>query len=206
MKQLAMMGGSFNPPHLGHIHAAKAAAESLNLDKVLFIPSKIPPHKGLPKGTPEPEVRFELTKLAVAEEERFEVSDIELMREGYSYTAVTARILYDLYPGYKLWLILGTDMLETFAMWYKPHEIVKYMSLAVVGRKNNDDEILMSCAENLRKTLGAEVEIIDTEAFEVSSTQIRELLCKGKTDEAGRFLPAKVKEYILRERLYIIHD
>ena len=202
MKQIAMMGGTFNPPHTGHIHAAKACAERLGLDKVLFIPSKIPPHKLLPEGTPEPEIRLEMTKLAVKAYDSFEACDIELKREGASYTATTAKALSELYPDAKLWLIIGTDMLMTFASWYKPEEILKYMSLAVVGRADGDDEKLRMAADDLRKSLSAEIEIIDVEAMEISSTEVRDMLTSGDIDGAGKYLPENVIHYIAEKGLY----
>jgi len=202
MKQLAMMGGTFNPPHLGHIHAAESAAKMLGLDKVLFMPSKIPPHKLLPEGTPSPEIRLEMTGIAISDNDLFEVSDLELKREGRSYTAVTAKELSELYPDTKLWLIIGTDMLETFASWYHPEEILKYMSLAVVGRADGDEQKIVEAAEKLRCDLRAEVAIIETDALEISSTELRNMLISGQMKEAKRYLTDSVAEYILEKGLY----
>ncbi len=197
-----MMGGTFNPPHIGHIHAAEAAASALKLDKVLFIPSKIPPHKILPQGTPSPDVRLEMTKLAISDNKLFEVSDIELKRQEPSYTAVTARKLSELYPEYKLWLIIGTDMLTTFASWYRPEEILRYMSLAVVGRTDGDSVLLNEAADALRKKLNAHVELIETKALEISSTELRNMLIHGDIKTAEHYLPKSVFEYIIGKGLY----
>lgn len=202
MKQIAMMGGTFNPPHIGHIHAARTAADSLMLDKVLFIPSKIPPHKLLPEGTPDPLMRLEMTACAVEGYDKFDVSDIELKREGASYTAITAKALSELYPDTKLWLIIGTDMLMTFSSWYKPEEILKYMSLAVVGRTEGGMDALQEAADKLRMNLGAEVEIINAKAIEISSTELRNMLVDGDMDSAQKYLPEKVTEYIIKKGLY----
>ena len=110
LKSLWVYGGTFNPLHTGHIHAVRQAMETLRLDKLLMIPDRIAPHKEIPSGSPTPEQRLQMLQLAVAGEPGIEVSDIELKREGPSYTYLTVETLRETYPDAKLYLIMGTDI------------------------------------------------------------------------------------------------
>ena len=108
--KIGVYGGAFNPPHLGHITAARTVFELLKLDKLLVIPTGRPPHKSLAPDSPSPDQRLELTRLAMEQtglEDRVEVLDLELRREGNSYTVDTLSRLRELYPGEELWLLLG---------------------------------------------------------------------------------------------------
>ena len=121
--RIGIYGGTFNPPHLGHLTAAKAAFELLRLDRLLLIPASQPPHKALPAGSPSAEQRLALTRLAAEQLElgdRVEVLDIELRRQGKSYTVDTLEELRRQYPGAELWLLMGTDMFLTFQAWREP--------------------------------------------------------------------------------------
>ena len=114
MARIGVYGGSFNPPHLGHIFAARKERQLLGLDKVLLIPAAIPPHKAVAEGSPDGETRLALTKLAIAGEAGMEVSRIELDRPGPSYTVDTLRTLRECYPQDALYLLMGTDMFLSF--------------------------------------------------------------------------------------------
>lgn len=115
MARIGIYGGSFNPPHLGHIFAARKARQLLGLDKILLIPAAIPPHKAVAEGSPDGETRFALTQLAIAGETGMEVSRIELDRPGPSYTVDTLRKLRECYPQDELYLLMGTDMFLSFS-------------------------------------------------------------------------------------------
>ena len=110
MRRIGIYGGSFNPPHLGHVLAARNARALLQLGEILFIPAAIPPHKAVAGGSPDGETRFALTQLAIAGETGMEVSRIELDRPGPSYTVDTLRKLRECYPQDELYLLMGTDM------------------------------------------------------------------------------------------------
>ena len=120
MARIGIYGGSFNPPHLGHIFAARKARQLLGLDKILLIPAAIPPHKAVAEGSPDGETRFALTQLAIAGETGMEVSRIELDRPGPSYTVDTLRKLRECYPQDELYLLMGTDMFLSFFQWREP--------------------------------------------------------------------------------------
>ena len=202
--KIGIYGGTFNPIHLGHMAAAKFAAEYLELDKLLLIPAGIPPHKAMAEDTALPEQRLAMTKLAAQSPELAgvaEVSDIELRREGKSYTVDTLRALREQYPEDQLYLLMGTDMFLTFQYWREPEEITKLCTLCAFGRSEKDTEELFAVQRQyLRDTYGASVVTIVLPAIiEISSTELRENLVKGHGQE---YLTPAVYGYILREKLY----
>ena len=117
MRRIGIYGGSFNPPHLGHVLAARNARALLQLGEILFIPAAIPPHKAVAGGSPDGETRLALTKLAIAGEPGMSVSRIELDRPGPSYTVDTLRALRESYGQDELFLLMGTDMFLSFFQW-----------------------------------------------------------------------------------------
>jgi nicotinate-nucleotide adenylyltransferase len=202
--KIGVYGGTFNPPHLGHIKAAEAAAKALGLDLLLMIPDGQPPHKELPQGTPSPWQRLEMLKVAVDGAglgKLVQVSDIELQREGRSYTVDTLRTLREQYPGEELWLLLGTDMFLSIEEWYQYEEILHMAALAPFQRENGERSPAFSAQKaHLEETYGARIQLIDLEEpVEVSSTQLRQALERG---EEPKELPIGVYGYILRNGLY----
>ena len=117
--KLGFFGGTFNPPHLGHVRAAEAAAKTLGLDVLYVIPAGIPPHKELPANSADPDQRLEMACLAFGEIPGVQVLDWELRRPGRSYTSDTVERLVKAHPGDELWLLCGTDMFETLPSWHK---------------------------------------------------------------------------------------
>ena len=123
MERIGIFGGTFNPPHLGHIQAAKHAVEALALDRLLLIPDRIAPHKVMPAHSPTPQQRLEMLQIAAADHPKLEVCDLELHREGPSYTYETVEQLHALYPDAQLVLMMGSDMFLTFQNWKNPQRI-----------------------------------------------------------------------------------
>ena len=136
MARIGIFGGSFNPPHLGHILAVREFREKLTLDRVLLIPAATPPHKTLTANSPAADHRLEMTRLAAAELPFAEVSDIELRREGASYTADTIEALRRVYPQDEFFLLMGTDMFLSFDTWYQPERIAAQATIAVAHRED----------------------------------------------------------------------
>ena len=206
--KIGIFGGTFNPPHLGHLAAARAAIESLELDKLLIVPAAVPPHKELPQGTPAPEHRLAMSEKmadALLMPGTVEVSTIELERPGKSYTADTLAALRKQYPDARMWLLMGTDMFSTFHQWHDPSSILAQAGLCAFGRSERDDKALFATlAEELEETLPeAKITVITLpELVEISSTELRELLAKGK---GGDFLLPAVYGYILMNGLYGTH-
>ena len=202
--KVGIYGGSFNPPHLGHMAAAQGALEALQLDLLVLVPSRVPPHKALPAGSPTPEERLELTRIMADQlGAKVEAWDVELCREGKSYTAQTLAQAAQRWPGAELWLLVGTDLFLTWDQWYHPEEIMSLAGICAFGRAPEDERAFPAQRAMLEERYGARVEVISIpHLVEVSSTQVRELLGKG----AGReFLSQPVYGAILRRKLYGTH-
>ena len=197
--KLAIYGGSFNPPHLGHAAAIQAVMEAVHPDELRVIPAATPPHKTLASGSPSAEERLRMAQLAFGAIPGVTVSDLELRREGKSYTADTIRELKRECPGAKLYLVVGTDMLETFDEWYQYEYILRNVTLVALARDFGDLEHLRECAKSLRDAHGAHIRILTSEPLPISSTQLRMLL---KMRHGREFLPDAVYAEIIRKRLY----
>lgn len=200
--KIGIYGGTFNPIHLGHMEAARFASDYLKLDRLYLIPTGIPPHKSLAADAPPPERRLEMVRLAAdALGEHVTACDMELRREGRSYTLDTLREIARERPGSRLYLLMGTDMFLTFHLWRDPAEIAKLCTLCAFGRSEKDAESLFSVQrEFLRERFQADVVTLALpRIIDVSSTQLREALAKG---EGGAYLDEAVYGYILREGLY----
>ena len=199
MKQLCIYGGSFNPPHVGHVAAIRAAQSTLPLDEVRVIPAAAPPPKQLAAGSPDPEERLALCRLAFGELPGVTVSDLELRREGKSYTVDTVRALRETKPGCELYLLVGTDMLATFEEWYCFEEILRSVTLLATAREDQELEIVQAHAQRLREQYGAKVLVIETPPLPLASTQIRRLL---KERHGAEYLPGGVYAEVIQKRLY----
>ena len=203
--KIGVYGGTFNPPHLGHVTAARAVFELLKLDLLLLVPDGQPPHKMLPPGSPSPEQRLEMTRLAGEQlglGERVRTLDLELKREGRSYTAETLRQLHQQYPEDELWLLMGTDMFLTLQAWREPGEILSLAGIAAFGRTEADTEELFSVQRDYLYRTYPQARIFTLTipgVVDVSSTELRTMLARG---EGGNLLPPAVYGYILREGLY----
>ena len=200
--RIGIYGGTFNPIHRGHVIAARAAMEQLRLDKLLLVPTSVPPHKELPQGSASPEERLEMTTLATAEISRkAEVLDLELKRTGKSYTCDTIRALREQYPEDELWLLMGSDMFLTLHTWYHPEVILSLTNVAAFSRLESDEaETFARQKRYLEETYGARVDTVaNNEVIQVSSTEIRAAL---KRNEGREYLPEAVHGYILRKGLY----
>ena len=203
--KIGVYGGAFNPPHLGHITAARAVSGLLKLDKLLIIPTGHPPHKILPPGSPTPEQRLEMTRLAMEQTglgDKAEVLDLELRREGSSYTADTLACLKEKYPEDELWLLMGADMFLTLHTWHEPERILSLAGVAAFGRTEADMEELFSVQRDFLCRRHPQARIFTLSipgVVDVSSTELRERLAGG---EGGSLLAPAVYGYILREKLY----
>lgn len=199
MKRIGIFGGAFNPPHIGHIQAAAQAASLLGLSKVLLIPAGQVPGKPLPDGTPEPWQRLELLRRCVGEYPNFEVLDLELTREGSSYTWDTLKTLRGKYLKEELVLMLGADAFLRFPHWKNAKSIWKEASIAVLCRGDKAERAAAAKEKKALEAKGAKVTLVENDAVSVSSTQLRRLLAFGCGWE---FLPAHGAEYIREEGLY----
>jgi len=189
---IGIFGGTFNPPHMGHLIVAESVREQLHLDKILFIPSARPPHKSR-NSIVAATHRVEMTRRAIAENPYFELSEIEIRRKGKSYTIDTLEQLKTLYPQDELFLIIGADELIDFHTWRYPDKILQFCQVVVINRPGFD--ISQVANDIIRKVVFAEVPNI-----EISSTEIREKVRLGKS--IRYLVPAQIEQYILQSKIY----
>jgi nicotinate-nucleotide adenylyltransferase len=191
------LGGAFNPPHDGHLLLARTAMEQLGLDRVLLVPTGKAPHKVI-EDDPGAEVRLRLAEFAAEGEERIEASEIEVRREGLSYTYLTLEELRDEDPDRELTFLMGADMAAALPSWEKPERVVELARLGIAARPGVD----LAEVETALQQLGAadRAEIIAMPECEISSSMVRERAAAGEPLEG--LVPAKVAEMIVREGLY----
>lgn len=194
-RRIAIFGGTFNPPHMGHVSAARACVESLKLDRLIMIPTNIPPHKTLPEGSPTAAQRLEMTAIAASMVPMAEVSDMEICRRGASYSYETATQMAELYPDATLWFVMGTDMLASFENWRRPEVILSHCRIAAVARGKEDGEFIARQAKKLKRDLNAQVDMVYNHVIEGSSTDFR-------SGAAERLVPSEIRRYIRRKGLY----
>ena len=192
--RLGVLGGSFDPPHLGHLVIASEAYARLCLERVLFVPAAAPPHKTAVWRSAAP-IRLAMTRLAVAEDERFTVSDVEVDRD-LVYTRDTLRVFAKEYPDHDLVFIMGSDSLLQFDTWHDPQGILAQCTLAVAVRAGDDRAAIEAAA----RYWGERVEVFEAPLVGVSSTALRQRVA----DELPlRYLvPSAVEKFIRDEGLY----
>ena len=199
MKRIGIYGGTFNPPHLGHVRAAQYAISALSLDQLLVIPSCIAPHKQMPEDSPDPEQRMQMLQLCFSDMPFVQVSDMELQRGGSSYTYETVLQLKKEYPDAELVLFMGTDMFLSFYTWRNPEIILQNVSLGVFYRGEwNEIDRVAEQKECLERN-GATVYLLENPVTEISSTDLRRMLIFACADD---FLDPRVRDYIKENNLY----
>ena len=199
MERIGIYGGSFNPPHIGHVHGAAAAVKALGLERLLMIPTGIAPHKQLPSDSPTPQQRLEMLELAVEDQKGIEVSDVELRRDGISYTYQTVLQLKEMYPDRQLVLIVGTDMFLSILNWKNSQQILEQVSLGVLYRGDKNEEEAIALQKKRLEEMGVQVELISNPVVTISSTDLRRMLA---FQCASPFLSTAVADYIRKNRLY----
>lgn len=203
--RIGIYGGTFDPPHNGHIAAAKAAMERLALDKLLLIPTFIPPHKALPAGAASPQQRLDMAVLATAAlGKRVEVLDVELRRGGPSYSWETLCMMKEQYPEDEIFLLMGSDMFLTLQDWRESRQVMSMARIGAFSRMQGGEEAAFARQKAfLEREYGADVTVIpNPQVVELSSTEVRQALAQGG---GADLLPAAVYGYVLREKLYGTH-
>lgn len=195
--RIGILGGSFNPPHLGHLVCAQEAYVQLELDQVMVIPAATPPHKPL-EDDPGAQRRLELCRLAVEGDPRFRVSDMELMRGGPSYTVDTLLELQANGPDNDLFLILGGDIAAGLPEWHQPERVLSLATLAVAKRRGTLREAVEEALARIDG--GDRAQFFRMPRIGISSTLVRK---RVKADQPIRYLvPDRVADYIASEGLY----
>ena len=188
-----IFGGSFNPPHVGHLALAEACAEAAGLDRVLWIPAAVSPHKVGAAGMAPAEARLAMVRAAIAGNDRFEVSDLEIARGDVSYTVDTLRQLREAHDD--LALILGGDSLRGFPSWREPEAIARLARLVVYRRPGDGVDL-----GTLPGWLVARVTVVNGPLLEISSTDLRARLAAGRT--VRYLVPDAVRQIVEADGLY----
>jgi nicotinate-nucleotide adenylyltransferase len=196
--RVGILGGTFNPPHIGHLVCAQEAYREFELDRVLLIPARIPPHKPV-EHEPGAHHRLELCRVAVADDERFEVSDLELRRDGPSYTVDTLKELSTEAPNNELFLIVGGDIAAGLPRWREPERVLELATLSIAKRRGTARSSIDTALGRLRG--GDRARFFQMPRIGVSSTMVRRRIRSG---QPIRYLvPDAVAAYIERHRLYL---
>ncbi|SHH20674.1 nicotinate-nucleotide adenylyltransferase [Thermosyntropha lipolytica DSM 11003] len=199
LSALGIMGGTFDPVHIGHLLAAEWVRSEFNMDKVVFIPAASPPHKDEGDMTPI-EHRYRMVELAIQDNPYFEISPVEKERKGKSYTVDTIAYFRERYPDKDLYFIMGTDSLLSFPTWKKPELLVTLCSFVVVSRPGYVIPASFWEKEGLLPLLQPKLYILEMPGMDISSSEIRERIKQGKS--VKYLLPREVEEYIYKHSLY----
>ncbi len=192
-----ILGGTFNPPHLGHLVAAQEAYRELDLDQVMLIPAGIPPHKPV-DDEPGPQHRLELCRRAVGDDERFTVSDLELRRDGPSFTVDTLEILRSQSPADDLFLILGADIAAGLPKWHEPERVLELATVAIARRRGTAKAAVQDALAQV--TGGERARFFQMPRIGISSTMVRRRVRAGQP--IRYFVPDGVMHYIETHGLY----
>lgn len=180
--RIAMLGGTFDPPHVGHLVVAQDVLERLSLDRLIVVPAGDPPHRG---ATLPARDRLELVRLAFGGDDRIEVSDVEVGRSGPSYTVDTLEWLRQRFEPAALYLVIGADQLRTFGTWHRPGRILELATLAVMTRPGEED---------LLERADVPFERVQVTRVDLSSTRVRARLGEG---QSIRYLvPERIREMV----------
>lgn len=187
MKRVGILGGTFDPPHYGHLLIANEVLHGLGLDEIWFLPNQEPPHKKK-TNLVRNEDRVRMLELAIADAPSFRIETVELERSGPSYTYDTMKQLTDIHEDKEFYFIIGADMVEYLPKWYKIEELLKIVSFVGVNRPNYRNETIYP------------ISYLDIPEFAVSSSMIRQRIAEGKTIKY--LLPNSIIEYLKENKLY----
>jgi nicotinate-nucleotide adenylyltransferase len=192
MKKIGIFGGTFNPPHSGHLIVAESVCDQLNLDKLFFVPSYISPHKKMGEDKLALH-RARMVRLAIRSNPRFDLSDMEVKRKGMSFTYETVEAFYRNYPGCKLFLIIGADNFSDFHTWKNPGRILNLASLVVMNRP-------LHKSRNAGTKHDTGIRFVLVPDIQISSTEIRAMVRRHASIRYQ--VPQAVLQYLQRHKLY----
>lgn len=196
--KIGLMGGTFNPIHMGHLIISEFLRITFPLDKVIFIPSGNPPHKN--NDIAESNHRMAMVNLATSQNPFFEVSSIELKRTGKSYTIDTIKEIKDIYPNDQLYFIIGSDSLLDLTSWKDFESLISKTNFLICGRPENTEESILNKIDELTKEYNSNIIYIKGPLIEISSTLIRDRI---KDQKSIKYLvTGEVEEYIYKNNLY----
>lgn len=201
IQKIGIMGGTFNPIHFGHLEIAKEALLQYNLDKIWFMPNKIPAYKSTDDIVDEM-MRVEMIKLAISDNKKFELSTFELERKGITYTYKTLELLKEKYNDYEYYFIMGADSLATFHEWKYPDIIAKNCIILVAGRDDINDVNVRKHIEFVSENYNAKINLIKNIHVDISSNMLRKYIA-DKCD-ISQYVPQNVYAYIRQNGLYML--
>lgn len=203
-RKVGIMGGTFDPIHVGHLILGESAYHQFQLDEVLFMPSGNPPHKQNRKGRATLAQRIEMVRLAIEENDHFSLSLEEAHEEGYTYTRETLERLTAEHPDTEYYFIMGADSLFSFGEWREPDRIAQLATLVVATRDHVDDAALDRAIEHLKECYQANILKLSTPNIDISSQMLREWVAKGRP--VRYYIPERVIRYIEDTKLYVRED
>ena len=194
---MGVLGGAFNPPHIGHLLLAQEAAAQLELEELLLVPAYQAPHRAI---EPEPgaDVRLEMTRLAVADNDAFTASDVETSREGPSFTYRTLELLTEERPGDEFWFVMGADVAAGLEGWREPRRVLELSRLAIAARPGTELDEAEAALERLGGSERAD--LVRMPEVAVSSTRIRRRIAQGRP--IRYLVPDPVREFVDERGLY----
>ena len=196
--KIALFGGTFNPPHIGHIRAFRSFCENIAPDTVYVMPASIPPHKEI-SAADMPCHRYNMARIAFSESyKNVKISALEISRKGKSYSIDTVEKLLSDHGVKKLYMYIGSDMLFYFEKWKDYEKLFEKCILVTAARCKEDEKALFECCERYKREYGCEYILLPLTPFDISSTELRDM----PYSEMGRYLPDEVKEYITENDLY----
>ncbi len=199
-KKIGIMGGTFDPIHIGHLILGEKAYEQMGLDQVWFMPAGNPPHKQNRVGRASDIQRVEMVKKAIAGNPHFALSLIEMNADGYSYTYRTLENLVKENPDTDYYFIIGADSLYSFATWKEPKRICSACTIVVATRNHMPLKELNEEMTFLSQQFGGQFLRLDTLNIDISSEQIRDWICRGES--IRYYVPDQVGEYIRSHQIY----
>lgn len=199
MERIGIYGGTYNPPHVGHMRAAAHAIEALKLDRLLLIPNNIAPHKQMPEDAATAQQRMDMLRMSAKGLEKTEILDLELQRDGKSYTSDTVTQIRKIYPEGELFLLMGTDMFLDFLTWHEYRTISDQVTLAVFYRGERGEQEAVCRQQERLEEMGIRVVRICNPVTAISSTDLRRMLIFGCADP---YLCPGVGDYIRAQGLY----
>ena len=197
--KIGIYGGTFNPPHIGHIESAKCAISALGLDKLMVIPAGIPPHKDLPEDVPSAYMRMKMAVTAFSGVEKAAVSVLEIFKDDVCYTVDTAAIAAREHPGAQIFLLVGTDMFLSLETWKDSETLLSIVTPAVFSRSEGDAQEISEYSAALKARYGVDSVIVENAVIDISSSQLREML--PRREGAGYIIDANYA-YIIEHGLY----
>lgn len=196
--RIGIFGGTFDPPHIGHLILGAEAFDQLDLDRLAWVLTQDPPHK-LARSKSKIEIRLEMLKLAISDNPAFEISRVDIDRPGPHFSIDTVRLIAEQYPDAEYYFLIGGDSLHDLPLWHKPFDLLRSItSLGVMRRPG--DEVNIEELEKKIPGIGEKIIYIDAPLLEIASNEIRERIISGR--HFRYFLPGRVFKYIQEKNIY----